>query len=112
MVERMKDKEDQALEALFRSEPLQDAGFSRRVLKRVRRRIWLRRLALPVALVMGGAVAFQPAVEVGGALLGLVSGLSAGSQLISEGSLAKMAPAALLVGVTVVALIFAPLLED
>ncbi|MEM7503010.1 MAG: hypothetical protein AAF417_13235 [Pseudomonadota bacterium] len=108
----MKDKEDLALEALFRSEPVRDAGFSRQVLKRVRRRIWLRRLALPIALAVGGAVAFQPAVHVLSALLGLVSDLSLSAPLVSAGSLAELAPAALLAAVTVAALIFAPLLED
>ena len=108
----MKDKEDLALDALFRSEPVRDAGFSRQVLKRVRRRIWLRRLALPVALVVGGAMAFQPAVQIVSALSGLVSGLSFSAPLVSEGSLSELAPAALLAAVTVAALIFAPLLED
>lgn len=112
MVDRMKDKEDLALEALFRSEAVRDAGFSRRVMKRVRRRVWLRRLALPVALLVGGAVAFQPAVEVASALLALVSGLSVSAPLVSARSLAELAPAALLAAVMVAALIFAPLLED
>jgi len=63
MAERLKDAEDRLLESMFRSEPIADAGFSRRVVARIRRRIWLRRLALPVAMIVGGAVAIKPASE-------------------------------------------------
>ena len=63
MVERLKDAEDRLLESMFQSEPIADAGFSRRVVTHIRRRIWLRRLALPVAMVVGGAVAIKPVSE-------------------------------------------------
>jgi len=66
MVERMKDSEDLKLESLFAYETIADDGFSLRVSKRIRRQIWVRRLALPVAFVIGGAVAIKP-------LAGLVS---------------------------------------
>ena len=48
MAEKLKDAEDRLLESLFASEPIADDGFSRRVVTRIRRRIWVRRLALPV----------------------------------------------------------------
>ena len=63
MAERLKDAEDRLLEAMFQSEPIADAGFSRSVVTHIRRRIWLRRLALPVAMVVGGAVAVKPVSE-------------------------------------------------
>ena len=61
MVERRKDAEDRILEAMFRAEPIADDGFSRRVITRIRRRLWVRRLALPVAALIGGAIAVKPA---------------------------------------------------
>ena len=63
MAERLKDSEDLKLEALFRSEPLEDDGFSSRVVTRVRRRIWVQRLSLPIAFVIGGAIAAKPFLQ-------------------------------------------------
>lgn len=60
MVDRLKDNEDRRLESLFRSDPVPDAGFSRKVMSRIRRRIWIRRLALPTAFVIGAAIALKP----------------------------------------------------
>lgn len=81
MAERIRDAEDRALEALFRSEPIDDDGFSRRIVRRIRRQIWLRRLTLPAALVIGLAIAAGPAVELlrlVGRLLSLLPGNLAG----------------------------------
>ena len=63
MADKLKDAEDRLLESMFRSEPIADAGFSSRIVTRIRRRLWLRRLALPVALVVGGSVAIKPLSE-------------------------------------------------
>ena len=63
MVDRIKDKEERRLQAMFRSESLPDAGFSKKVLNRVRRQIWIRRLTMPIAIVVGGAIAFKPVVD-------------------------------------------------
>jgi hypothetical protein len=60
MVDRLKDKEDEVLEALFRSGPIADNGFSANVMKRLNRRLWIRRLALPTAFVVGTAIAIKP----------------------------------------------------
>lgn len=60
MVERLKDKEDRKLESLFASESIADNGFSQKVVSRVRRRIWIQRLSLPIAFVVGGAIAVKP----------------------------------------------------
>ena len=63
MAERIKDEQDRMLESMFASEPIADNGFSMQVVKKVRRRIWLRRLTLPVATVIGALVAFKPLTE-------------------------------------------------
>jgi hypothetical protein len=63
MAEKLKDAEDRLLESMFAAEPIADDGFSKRVVSRIHRRIWLRRLALPVAMVIGGAIAIKPASE-------------------------------------------------
>lgn len=63
MVDRMKDEEDLALEALFASEPIADDGFSERVVARINRRAWTRRLVLPLAAAAGLAIAAKPALE-------------------------------------------------
>ena len=63
MAEKLKDAEDRMLESLFAAEPIADDGFSQRVVGQIRRRVWVRRLALPVAMVVGGAIAIKPASQ-------------------------------------------------
>jgi hypothetical protein len=63
MAEKMKDAEDRLLESMFLSESVADNGFSDRVVGRIRRQIWVRRLALPVAMVAGAAIALKPATQ-------------------------------------------------
>ncbi len=63
MAEKLRDAEDRMLESLFASEPIADDGFSQRVVGRIRRRIWIRRLALPIAMIVGGAIAIKPASQ-------------------------------------------------
>ena len=57
------DAEDRLLESMFKAEPIDDDGFSDRVVGRIRRRIWVRRLALPVAMFIGVAIAIKPASQ-------------------------------------------------
>ena len=64
MAEKLKDAEDRMLESMFAAEPVADDGFSSRVITKIRRRIWVRRLALPIAMVVGGAIAIKPASQV------------------------------------------------
>jgi len=52
------------LESLLQSTPIADNGFSRRVVTQIRRRLWVRRLALPVAMFVGGAIAIKPATQI------------------------------------------------
>jgi hypothetical protein len=63
MAEKLKDAEDRLLEAMLRSEPIADEGFSGRVVSRIRRRLWVQRLALPSAMLIGGAIAVKPATQ-------------------------------------------------
>jgi hypothetical protein len=63
MAERLKDDADLKLESLFRSEPVQDDGFSAQVMSRVRRRMWVRRLSLPTAFAIGAIVAAKPLMQ-------------------------------------------------
>ncbi len=60
MVDRLKDSEDKLLESLFRSDPVLDNGFSLKVVSEIKRRIWIRRLTLPAAFVVGAAIAVKP----------------------------------------------------
>ncbi len=60
MAEHMKDAQDRMLESMFASAPIADDGFSAQVLRRVRRRMMLRRLSLPIAVLIGGILAFKP----------------------------------------------------
>lgn len=69
MAEKIKDAEDRFLESLFESEPVADNGFSSAVMKKINRQLWLRRLTLPCAAVIGGIIAFKP-------LAGLVTALA------------------------------------
>lgn len=60
MADRLRDDVDERLVALFRAEPIADNGFSERITRRIRRRLWLRRLAIPLAAAIGGAIALNP----------------------------------------------------
>ena len=77
MAEKIKDAEDRMLEALFASQPIADDGFSNRIVRKLQRQLWVRRLALPVAGIIGGAIAFKP-------LAGLVSLLASLSTLVPQ----------------------------
>ena len=63
MADRLKDEVDRTLESLFRSEPVSDDGFSAQVVSRVRQRMWIRRLALPVAFLVGAAISVKPLLQ-------------------------------------------------
>jgi hypothetical protein len=63
LADRMKDDTDLKLEALFRSEAVNDDGFSDRIVKRIRWQMRVRRFALPLAMLVGGAIAAKPAMD-------------------------------------------------
>lgn len=48
---------------LFGSDPVADNGFSVQVVKRVRRKMWVQRLTLPVAITVGAALAAKPLLQ-------------------------------------------------
>ena len=75
MADRTKDDEDRMLESILAFEPIADDGFSQQIVRRVRRQLWIRRLALPVAMVVGMAIAIRPMLEfvsLGSALIGML----------------------------------------
>ena len=90
MAEHIKDEKDRLLESMFASEPIADDGFSARIVHRVRRRMWLRRVTLPVATVIGLLVSFKPLTSLITALAGLIQLLpfdaigSTSDQVISQ----------------------------
>jgi hypothetical protein len=74
MADKMQDAEDRLLESMFQTESILDDGFSARAVRRIRRQMWVRRLALPVAMFVGAAIAVKPASQL----------LSVGSQLFGS----------------------------
>ena len=72
MVERLKDAEDRKLEEMFRAQAIADDGFTVRVVSRVRRQIWVRRLSLPLAIAVGALVGLKPLLQVAGAVPQLI----------------------------------------
>ena len=63
MADRIKDDQDRLLESMFSAPPIVDDGFSRIVMRRIRRRLWLRRLVMPTAVVIGAAIALKPMTQ-------------------------------------------------
>jgi hypothetical protein len=57
MAEHRDDNQDRYLRTLFAEPPIADDGFSRRVVRKIRRRLWVDRLAMPVAILIAAAVA-------------------------------------------------------
>ncbi|NIV17557.1 MAG: hypothetical protein GWN47_03920 [Woeseiaceae bacterium] len=72
MADKLRDTEDQLLEAMFSSETIADGGFSNRIVARIRRGIWIRRLSLPIAMLVGGSIAVKPVSQL----------ITAGTQLM------------------------------
>lgn len=98
MADKMQDAEDRALKSMFQSESIEDNGFSNRVVRRIRRQIWIRRLALPTAMVFGAAIAVKPATQL----------IAVGSQvfgslpieaIIPNSALASQLPIVVIVGI-------------
>ncbi len=85
MGERIKDADDRMLEALFSTDPVADDGFSERIVRRIRRRLWLRRLALPSAAAVGAAISLEPLVTLAVTLIDVVAALPNEFVLASTG---------------------------
>lgn len=90
MAERIKDKEDLKLEAIFRSDPVPDDGFSVEVVSRVRHRMWVRRLVLPVGIAIGAAISAKPLLQVVSIVPGLVNSLFGSSLSFEQLSLGNL----------------------
>jgi len=82
MAEKIQDAEDRLLESMFQTESILDDGFSARTVRRIRRQMWVRRLALPLAMIVGAAIAVKPASQL----------LSVGSQLFGPVATDSMFP--------------------
>jgi len=78
MADRLKDGSDTMLESLFRSEPVRDDGFSLRVVSRVRREMWVRRLSLPIAFLIGTVISAKPLLQLASALPQLLASVQMG----------------------------------
>jgi hypothetical protein len=73
MADKTSDAVDRLLASAFVAEPIADDGFSSRIVSKLRRRIWVNRLALPVAIMVGAAFALKPAIQIINALLPLLN---------------------------------------
>ncbi|MEX0708777.1 MAG: hypothetical protein WD078_12500 [Woeseia sp.] len=102
MAEHRMDDEDLRLHDMFRNDPIPDNGFSERVVRRVRRRLWMRRLLVPVATAAGGLVAVGPASQLLSWLLAQLGSLAAAPALISL-NIESLAPGMLLLASILIA---------
>ena len=68
MAEHREDSQDRQLRALFAEAPIADDGFSRRVVRKIRRRLWVDRLAMPVAILIAATIAARSFAGIAGAL--------------------------------------------
>lgn len=112
MAERLKDDADRKLEELFGSGDVSDDGFSQKIIARVRRQTWVRRMSMPIAIVLGGLIAAKPIMQLVSVvpnLLSLVPGSVVESMGLSSVSLNSLPPlstvfmgAMLLIGVMMV----------
>lgn len=96
------DDEDLRLQDMFRSDPIPDNGFSDRVVRRVRRRLWVRRLLVPAATAAGGLVAVGPASQLLSSLLAQAGSLAAMPASFSW-NIESLAPGMLLLAAVLVA---------
>jgi hypothetical protein len=112
MAERIKDNDDRLLETMFASERIADDGFSKAVVRRIRRKLLVRKLSLPIAALVGGIIAFKPM----SALLDIVSQLSLQlPQQLAASAMASLPAVQFIVTgglVTLVAVMTLSMLED
>jgi hypothetical protein len=105
MAEKMQDAEDRLLAALLCADEIEDAGFSGRIVARIRRDIWLRRLALPLAMLLGGAIAGKSLLQLGPVLSVVKESLPASSLALPATMIAQL-PMILTVGCLMLIAIF------
>ena len=107
MADKTSDALDRLLASAFEAEPIADDGFSAGIVSKIRRRIWVNRLALPVAVVAGVAFAFKPALQLVNALLPLLNVVpveiaSAPMQLLPQVQLIILGGMAFAVGIALI----------
>jgi len=115
MAEKLKDEGDKRLETLFSLAPVRDDGFSIRVVSHIRRRLWVRRLSLPVAFVVGGAVSIKPVLQLAGAIPALLGSIPDGLLNLDKlpiSSLPQLSTIIMGAALLVVVMIFARMLEE
>jgi hypothetical protein len=115
MADRLKDELDLKLEAVFGSEPVPDDGFSERVVSRVRRQVWVQRLSLPIAILVGAALAAKPfwqLVEFFPTFLKSLSPVVSGSVDLPVGSMPQLSTVVMAILVVAVTLIVGRVLEE
>ena len=95
MAEQIKDADDIRLEKLFSSEAIADDGFSDRIVGKIRRRLWLRRLSLPIAAAIGASISIKPMAGLITSLYGLL-GKTAVPDMLAD-SAAQLPPVHLIV---------------
>ncbi len=89
------DDDDRRLQALFAHSPLDDNGFSERVIHKLESKTRLRRLLLAIAILAGGLIAARPAMQLAGRLVTEMQGVATGVAEVSE--MISFLPAALAV---------------
>lgn len=107
MADKTSDAVDRLLASAFAADPIADDGFSDRIVSKLRRRIWINRLALPVAVLVGAAFALKPALQLVGVLLPLLNIVpaelaSAPMQFLPQLQMIVMGGMAFAAGVTLV----------
>ena len=115
MAERIKDPEDLQLEALFRSDPIEDDGFSTRVVSKMRHRMWVRRLTLPIAMSLGALISAKPLIQFASALPGLVTSVFGSSLSVDSlplGDLPQMSTMIFGIALAMVMVLASRLLEE
>ena len=80
-------EEEGRLSELFEAltPPLENEGFSANVVRRIRRRVWLRRVVLGTAVVVGGVLALGPLSELSVLISELSVLISGVPVLLSDG---------------------------
>lgn len=78
MAEKLKDAEDLKLQSLFATVAVDDDGFSRKVMSRIRRQIWVRRLSMPVGIAVGTLIGAKPLLQVASVIPELLQSMAGG----------------------------------
>lgn len=108
------DDADRKLRELFSHAPVADDGFSRRVVHRVRRDAWRRRLLMALAIVPGILIAAGPAMQLANRLATFITSQADGITL-SDAPLAALqgsAAAPAVIAMFCAVLVVVRMLED